>query len=131
MRILVIDDEPLVGVMLSNYLSNKGHNIVSVSSPKDALSAMNPAIFDVIITDYKMVPTNGIEAAKKIRATGYDGRIILMSACCDSTNSELAAAGIDVFLEKPFNLDKVSSLIEDLCGVKKKVEPEYAECVGF
>ncbi len=71
---------------------------------------------DFIIMDYRMPLKNGIEATKEIIALNSRTKIIFASA--DSSIKELAlSSGAISFLEKPFDIDNLISLIEEIIQI--------------
>lgn len=66
-NILVIDDEGLVTKTLKRMLSKEGYNTVIASSGMEALSKVQEADFDLIVSDVRMPEMDGIETIEKIR----------------------------------------------------------------
>jgi len=84
LRILLVDDEPLVRTGLADMLHDAGHEVVEVESAREALSLMEDcAAFDFVLTDHLMPGMNGATLAGKLRdshpllpvllVTGYMG----------------------------------------------------------
>jgi CheY-like chemotaxis protein len=82
LRVLLVDDDPLVSMNTANMLIDLGHNVLESHSAEDALQVLESnKKFDVVITDYAMPGMNGLDLATKIRqlkpkfavilATGY------------------------------------------------------------
>ncbi|MFZ6006721.1 MAG: response regulator [Nitrospirota bacterium] len=112
-RILIIDDEPLVIVSLLQYLSENDYDVVATNSSEAAISLINPRGLDVIITDYKMEPLDGIEVIKFFRSKGFDGKIILISAFCRLSKTEMDTLKIDFFFEKPFEIKNIHNKLKE------------------
>jgi len=115
-RILVIDDEPLVIVSLMQFLSENGYDVVATNSSEAAISLINPRGLDVVITDYKMEPLDGIEVIKYFRGKGFDGRMILISAFCHLSRTEMDVLKIDFFFEKPFEIKNIHNKLKEWLG---------------
>lgn len=112
-RILIVDDEPHIICPLLLYFSKRGYDVVVTNSSMSVLSSVMPHGFDIIITDFNMEHLNGIEIINHARRAGFNGKIILMSACCDLNKAERDALGIDAFFEKPFELGALHSQVKE------------------
>ena len=112
LRIMLVDDDPMVTTATAAMLEQLGHRVLVASSGASALEAMRvePAV-DVVITDHAMPGMTGMELAKRIRETRPGMPIILATGFADAPRSE--TPGI-VRLDKPYRLDKLASLIATL-----------------
>ena len=61
MRILVIDDEPIVCSSCERVLRDEGHEVDTVSSGADGLNLLRQTEYDLVITDIKMPVVSGME----------------------------------------------------------------------
>jgi CheY-like chemotaxis protein len=86
MKILVVDDEPLIAYTLVEILKGEGHDAVSVSNGRSAVEWAAKLRPDVILSDVIMPGLNGIEAAKEIIKIVPKCRIILFSGQASSTD---------------------------------------------
>lgn len=114
-RILVIDDEPHLRDVVTNLLRLEGHLAVGVGSGTEGVGVFRSQPFDVVITDLGMSDLTGLEVARKVREVHPEVRIVL----CTGWNAALSqleqeASGVDRLLEKPFRLDKLLHLVNDL-----------------
>ena len=76
----------------------------------------NGKYFDVVITDIEMPNMNGIELTKEILAVNKDQNILVISAYDDKKYLiELINMGVTGFIQKPLNLEQISSVLYDLC----------------
>jgi CheY-like chemotaxis protein len=64
-RILVVDDEALVGQAIRFALFPEGYEIDVVTSPFEALRKTTAGSYDLILTDYKMAGMTGVELVKR------------------------------------------------------------------
>jgi DNA-binding NtrC family response regulator len=109
MKIIVVDDEPVIADTLVNMLMGEGHDAFAVSNGKSAISLtklMQPARPDLLVTDVIMPGMNGVETAKEMVKLVPTCRIILFSGQAASTDlvSKAEAEGYSFeILAKPIN----------------------------
>jgi CheY-like chemotaxis protein len=108
MRILVVDDESAIRLLISQMLAILRHEAVTAANGLEAvrLFAMDKEGIDVVVTDLHMPVMDGYEAVRQIRKTAPDATIIAMSGYAESE----CPAGT-TFLEKPFTLASVQAAI--------------------
>ena len=113
-RVLVADDNALVRELFLAFLQEEGASCVAVADGAAALQEITPGRFDCVVLDLAMPRLDGIETARQLRAGGATGlRIVGVSAHANERDRlQALAAGIDVFLTKPVELD---SLARALC----------------
>jgi DNA-binding NtrC family response regulator len=108
MKVIVVDDERKMGVILKGALEDDGHSVTTFEAGKDALAAFSDAPFDLLITDLKMAPPDGLallEAARRVRP---EMAVILMTAYATAqTAVQAMKAGAVDYLVKPFELDEL------------------------
>jgi CheY-like chemotaxis protein len=107
-KIIVVDDEPIIADTLVNILNGEGHSAVAVSDGRSAIRWAEMLRPEAIITDVIMPGLNGIETAKEILKVLPTCRIILFSGQAASTDL-VAQAHSEGFcfeiLAKPINPD--------------------------
>ncbi len=105
--ILVVDDDPLVRRLITTTLRDVGgfavREAVDGQAGVLAAEALAPSI---VFIDYEMPGLDGVEASRRIRAlTGTgDATIVMLTGSADgATEAAARAAGVDLFLTKPFS----------------------------
>ncbi|MBU3876546.1 response regulator [Faecalicatena sp. AGMB00832] len=121
-RVLIVDDDQIVGEQAEMILSEIGGNAVWASTGMEAVEYVTRSIkdnkpFEIAMIDWKMPDMDGIETTRRIRRiVGKDTTIIIISAYDWSTIEEEAlAAGADYFIAKPLfrsNIEKALIQIE-------------------
>jgi CheY-like chemotaxis protein len=107
-KIIVVDDEPLIVDTLVDILTGEGHEAVAVSDGKSAIEWARMIRPDAIVMDVVMPGMNGVETAKEIMKFLPTCRIILFSGQAVSADlvSEARAEGYSFeVLAKPINPD--------------------------
>ena len=107
-RILVADDEPKLGNVVTQMLQLDGHEILRVGGGEEALAALVSNRFDVVVTDLRMPGTDGLAVLRAARAMPSPPEVIVMTAY-GSAESAVAAmkAGAADYLTKPFSMDEL------------------------
>jgi DNA-binding response OmpR family regulator len=116
-RLLVVDEDPTALSVLGRRLSHMGHDVVLAENGFVALSLMQAQRFDVILIDMMMSMLPGIDAMKKMRASGLmgDATIIMISGRTESHAAVIALSeGADDHIVKPFDFDVLDVRIRHL-----------------
>jgi CheY-like chemotaxis protein len=115
MRILLVDDDELVRLVLAEMLADLGHEIVEAAGPQDALglpNAIGPP--SLVITDIDLGSTlNGFDVAENAHRLWPTVRVILISGRPPS-NIGQALDPRDRYLQKPFSAPTLCGAIENL-----------------
>jgi diguanylate cyclase (GGDEF)-like protein len=107
LRILIVDDEPIVRTLLETWLKVEGgHSLKSAADGAEALVLAESFLPQIIITDWRMPVMNGLELCKALRRSDWGQNIyVLMLTAADDDNDLVRAfdAGVDDYLNKPLN----------------------------
>ena len=107
-RILVIDDDRAVGMVLSSLLAQAGHDAHHVSSGEEGLAAIASRAIDLVISDVRMPGMDGMELLADVKRRAPDLPVILLTAHGTVPLAvEAMKAGAAEFLLKPFDRDEV------------------------
>jgi CheY-like chemotaxis protein len=114
-RVLVVDDEEMVCKAIKTVLSLDHHQVATVSSGTDALSAFEPGKFDLIITDYELTGMKGDELAAAMKALAPQQPIIMITAY----GEQLQLSGgfplaVDLVMGKPFDVQTLRAAVLQL-----------------
>ena len=117
LRILVVDDESAVAQCLSLVLDQPGRKFATACNGKEALTRIAAEHFDVVITDHKMPVLCGLELVQRLREQNFKGKIVVLSAHLSNDNIRAYTnLRVDEILHKPFDLDQLRRVIDDLAG---------------
>ncbi|CAN5608833.1 hypothetical protein BH23BAC4_BH23BAC4_09180 [soil metagenome] len=108
-RILIVDDEPMVRSVTARLLALRGHEVREAVDGLAALEEVANAPFDLVITDLSMPAMNGRELAYRLRQHHPRLPIILLTGDTDASDS---TEYIDAVVKKPFKLDALESTIQ-------------------
>ena len=113
LRILIVDDEPIICDLLEALLTDYGHETVAVYTATDADRCLLFDRFDLVVTDLQLGESSGMEIIRKAKALDDTTIVFMMTGCRDALcRSKALDAGADAFLDKPFDLDELISLIQ-------------------
>lgn len=114
MKVLIVDDAGFIRHLLSKILMDLGCLIVGEArNGTEAVQMAKDRKPDLIFMDLVLPEKNGVEAAREIRETNPHQLIAAMSTVDDvRIINQALKAGCFEFLEKPFNHDRVSNVIE-------------------
>ena len=112
--VLVVEDYAATLRQISHALSQAGYSVREAANGKEALEEIRSAAPQVVVSDYRMVPVNGLELLHEVRKS-LDVPFILYSAGADSEAIFRAGReGAFVFLEYPFRIeDQLIPTIEE------------------
>src|SRR6266540_280223 len=110
--ILVVDDEPLIRWTLSERLSQDGHQVVEADTARAALARFGPDI-DLVLLDYKLPDSDGLQVLRGMKAADADVPVILLTAFSSvETAVEAMKQGAYHYANKPFNLDELALVVQ-------------------
>jgi CheY-like chemotaxis protein len=115
LRILVADDNEMIGTAVQGLLQSLGHSVEVVTNGREAVESAAREGFDAVFLDIQMPEMDGFEAAHWLRhghAGGRPPRIIGFSGESPDPES-YAAAGMDDFLLKPIHLADLVRALEN------------------
>ncbi|MFJ5489185.1 response regulator, partial [Hansschlegelia beijingensis] len=112
MRILVVEDDPLLMDGLRVGLALAGATVDAASTRADAEAALATSSFDAVVLDRMLPDGSGLDLLKGLRAKGDHTPILLLTAL-DETADRVDGldAGADDYLGKPFDLHELSARI--------------------
>jgi len=107
-RILLVDDEPSILSVLSTLLKGKGFETVPALGAAKALDLLRTESFELLITDVRMQPIDGLELLKRGKALNPSMAVIMITAF-GSVESAVEAMKVGAFdyVTKPFKVDEL------------------------
>src|SRR5712664_1753308 len=114
-RVLVVDDEPKLGRLVSEALALDGHAVTRAGGGRAALAELQKDLFDIVVTDLRMADVDGLGVLQAARGRTPPAEVILMTAHA-SAESAVAAmkAGAADYLVKPFAIDELRLRVQRL-----------------
>ncbi len=115
MRVLVVDDEPIVLQSCRRVLEAEGWEMISAPSVAEALSILESITPELLLVDVKMPVHDGMHLMRKVRETRPGIPIIAMSGYATAeTVKEAEGLGAAIFLPKPFTPDELADTLRSV-----------------
>lgn len=121
LEILLVEDNLLNQRIVTFSLKKYNHNVVIANNGVEAIDLFRERKFDVILMDIMMPVMDGIEATVKIReietSENIERRtpiIALTANTMDNDRDKCISFGMDEFMAKPFDIEKLKAIFEDL-----------------
>lgn len=107
-KVLVVDDDPVVGKSFNRVLSQKGYVVVTASNAQEALNKVQEGDYDVVFTDIKMPGMSGIDLAERLKVERPWTPVVIVTGYGSKSNQERAeAVGVSSFLQKPLSPEMI------------------------
>ena len=115
MKILVIEDEKALSVLIINYLKQEGHVCESAMDFNAAENKVGSYNYDCVIVDITLPGGNGLDIIRKLKKGNSKAGIIIISAK-NSLDDKVVGLdiGADDYLTKPFHLSELNARLKSL-----------------
>jgi len=112
MRILLIEDEPLLGEAVATHLKRSSHAVDWVQRLDDADAALRAVDYGLILLDLHLPDGRGLDLLRKLRRE-EDKRLVIILTARDQIRDRIEGlnAGADDYIVKPFDLDELVARI--------------------
>ncbi len=111
--ILYVDDEPSIGVVLDDILTQAGHKAIGASTVVQALQVLSRETIDLVISDYRMPGLNGLEFLQLLQQEGYDVPVIIITGYASIEHAVVAIkAGAIDYVTKPIRAQQLELAVE-------------------
>ncbi|HHS12638.1 MAG TPA: sigma-54-dependent Fis family transcriptional regulator [bacterium] len=125
--ILLVDDEKSVRLTISLFLKKKGYSVEEAANGDEALEKLKTRSFDLVITDLKMKPINGMEVLQQTKKLNPMMEVLVMTAFGTvESGVEAMRLGAYDYIQKPFEKDEFLMIV-DKALERKKLLTEVAQ----
>jgi two-component system, OmpR family, phosphate regulon response regulator OmpR len=122
-RILLIEDDPRLAAMVSDYLSEAGFRVTHAANGGSGLALNERGTFDAIVLDLMLPDMDGLEVCRRVRAQA-DTSILMLTARGDAMDRVVGLEmGADDYLPKPF---EPRELLARLRSILRRTKGERA-----
>ncbi len=110
MRLLLVEDDPLLGDGLAAGLRQAGYLVEWISDGRAAQRAIHTDQFELIVLDLGLPDIDGLEILNQLRSKGVSTPVLILTAR-DALESRIAGldSGADDYLVKPFDLEELTA----------------------
>jgi DNA-binding response OmpR family regulator len=115
--IVIVDDDEIVGTLVGDTLSKRGHNVEVVTNGEDAINAIREYHPDLVVLDCSLPGKSGLLVLKDLRdsTTFQSMPVMMLSARRSDWYVNLAMKeGADDYVKKPFNPGELAQRVEIL-----------------
>ncbi|PAQ16468.1 DNA-binding response regulator [Bacillaceae bacterium SAOS 7] len=115
MYILLAEDDKKLGRLVAHMLGKETHTVDWVTDGAAAIDYTSSIDYDLVILDWMMPEMSGIDVCKQLRATNFQGLIMMLTAKDDVLDRvEGLDAGADDYIVKPFEFDELLARVRAL-----------------
>ena len=120
-RILIADDHDAIRDGMAIALSRLGHDVLAVRGGAEAIAAYRKKPAEVVVTDLRMIPVDGIQVVKRLRELDPDATVLVVSAHGTIAIAvEAMRGGAIDFIEKPFSPDVLRARVEKAIEIARE-----------
>ncbi len=127
MRILLAEDERSLARALVKIFEKNNYSADAVYNGEDALTYLESGNYDVVILDVMMPKLNGIDALKKLRASGNQTPVLMLTAKAEIDDKVLGLdSGANYYLTKPFDTRELLAAIRAITRSNVQIDSKLS-----
>ena len=116
-KILVVDDEKNIRLLLKEELQDEGYDVIMAENGADALEMIQKEVPDLVTLDIKMPGEDGLSILRKIREIEYDLPVIICSAY-SVYKTDFSAVAADHYVTKSSDFSELKNKIQEILSYK-------------
>jgi two-component system response regulator MtrA len=129
-KIALIEDDENLRFLVAERLNSEGYKVLESDNGDDAERMIVAEIPDIVLLDWMLPGKQGADVCNNIRANGFDGLVIMMTAKAQDVDKiEAYNFGVSDYITKPFNMDVLVAMIEN--KIKFSLNSEKTESHRF
>lgn len=116
LRVLVVEDEPLLRWAISESLAAAGHTVVAADdgAAAERIVSSGDTQLDVILLDYRLPDSNDLGLLQRLRRLSPSSPVVLMTACnSPELTHDAVALGAYRVVDKPFEMHAIETCLRE------------------
>ncbi len=137
-NLLIIEDDKIMRVTLTDYLKSKGHGVVACPLGAEGITVFHKEEFSMVISDVMLPDMNGLDILKKIKEKAPNAVVLIITAYGTIIDAvEALKLGAFDYITKPFALEEFNLIINRALEVKElrdentRLQKNLVECYNF
>ena len=137
-NLLIVEDDKIMRVTLTDYLRSKGHEVVACPLGKDGITVFHKEEFSLVISDVMLPDMNGLDILKNIKEKDPNALVLIITAYGTIKDAvEALKLGAFDYITKPFALEEFNLIIKRALEVKElrdeniRLKKNLSECYSF
>ncbi|MBE9503519.1 MAG: sigma-54-dependent Fis family transcriptional regulator [Proteobacteria bacterium] len=137
-NLLIIEDDKIMRVTLTDYLRSKGHEVVACPLGKDGITVFHKEEFSLVISDVMLPDMNGLDILQNIKEKAPNAVVLIITAYGTIKDAvEALKLGAFDYITKPFALEEFNLIINRALEVKElrdeniRLKKNLSECFSF
>jgi CheY-like chemotaxis protein len=123
-KVLVVDDDPVVGKSFNRVLTSKGYAVITAHNAAEALEQMRTSDVDLLITDIRMPGMSGLELAEAVKAhKPWTPVMIVTGYGTEADEARARAAGVTSFQHKPMSPEMIEGCTAEAIAAPRLSAP--------
>jgi DNA-binding NtrC family response regulator len=120
MKVILLDDEPIVCERLKPALEKVGFYVEAYTESQHAIDRLAQEKFHVLVTDLKMQKPDGIDVLRFVNQQSPSTKVVVITGfATKDTAAEVMESGAVDFIAKPFKISHLLKLIVDITGARE------------
>ena len=128
-RVLVIEDDPIIGDMVSLYLAEEHYTVLRVATVREGFEALDTFKPDIILLDLILPDSKGPEICQEMRKKTDLPIIVTSAKTAVADRIQAISYGADDYLVKPFSMQELKVRIEAL--MRRVHHPQYPHAPAY
>jgi CheY-like chemotaxis protein len=113
-KVLVVDDNESLLILVSKMLSRLGYEVSSADSGENGLSIFRENEFDIVLSDYEMPGIDGVSLACSVKKSSPRTPVVIMTGAGKETVFSRKSNAVDTVISKPFTLAEIGETFRSL-----------------
>lgn len=123
MRILIVEDEQALALLISDRLKKERYTVDISNDGEEGLYNALSGIYDLIILDIMLPRVDGIEILKELRKEDHNVKVIMLTAKAELDDRLLGFAnGANDYVPKPFHIDELTARVNAQLNISRAID---------